>query len=54
MVTDLVSAGVRGFKCFLIHSGVDEFPSVTRDEAADALNQLKVTFPSKAQFSFLD
>ena len=25
----LVERGVRGFKCFLIHSGVDEFPHVT-------------------------
>jgi allantoinase len=25
----LVRRGVRGFKCFLIHSGVDEFPHVT-------------------------
>src|SRR5215204_3907996 len=24
----LLDAGVRGFKCFLIHSGVDEFPHV--------------------------
>ena len=40
--SDLVNAGVRGFKCFLIHSGVDEFPSVSRDQAAEALDQLKV------------
>lgn len=39
---DLVKAGVCGFKCFLIHSGVDEFKSVTRDEAARALEELKV------------
>ena len=25
----LVDAGVRGFKCFLVPSGVDEFPAVT-------------------------
>ena len=25
----LIERGVRGFKCFLIHSGVDEFPHVT-------------------------
>jgi allantoinase len=25
----LIQRGVRGFKCFLIHSGVDEFPHVT-------------------------
>ena len=27
----LVDAGVRGFKCFLVPSGVDEFPAVERD-----------------------
>lgn len=25
----LVEAGVKGFKCFLIHSGIDDFPNVT-------------------------
>lgn len=25
----LIKAGVRGFKCFLIHSGIDDFPNVT-------------------------
>ncbi len=25
----LIEAGVRGFKCFLIHSGIDDFPNVT-------------------------
>lgn len=30
-LTPLVDAGVRGFKCFLVPSGVDEFPAV--DEA---------------------
>ena len=35
----LVGAGVFGFKCFLLHSGVDEFPPVTPDgmEAAMAV-----------------
>ena len=28
----MVTLGVPGFKCFLIHSGVDEFPAVTRDQ----------------------
>ncbi|WP_448003609.1 allantoinase AllB [Agromyces bauzanensis] len=28
----LADAGVFGFKCFLVHSGVDEFPPVTVDE----------------------
>lgn len=31
VLTALVDAGVRGFKCFLVPSGVDEFPSI--DEA---------------------
>ena len=25
----MIAAGVRGFKCFLIHSGIDDFPNVT-------------------------
>ena len=29
---EMVTLGVPGFKCFLIHSGVDEFPAVTRDQ----------------------
>ena len=29
---EMVSLGVPGFKCFLIHSGVDEFPAVSRDQ----------------------
>ncbi len=28
----MIDAGVTGFKCFLIHSGVDEFPHVTRED----------------------
>ncbi len=38
----LVEQGVRGFKCFLIHSGVDEFPHVT---AAD----LRISMPELAR-----
>ena len=30
------AAGVVGFKCFLIHSGVDEFPNVTEDDLAQS------------------
>ena len=30
----LVDAGVRGFKCFLVPSGVDEFPAVDRGRSA--------------------
>ena len=33
----LVDAGVRGFKCFLVPSGVDEFPAVDEDELRKAL-----------------
>lgn len=39
----LVEAGVKGFKCFLINSGVDEFPSVTASEVALAMSKLKDT-----------
>jgi len=33
----LVDAGVRGFKCFLVPSGVDEFPPVTEANLRDAM-----------------
>lgn len=36
----LWDAGVVGFKCFLIHSGVDEFPNVTETDLRDAMPQL--------------
>ena len=42
----LQSSGVVGFKCFLIHSGVDEFPNVSetdlqaRDAGTDAARHL--------------
>ncbi len=36
----LLEAGVRGFKCFLVHSGVDEFPHVTRENLLEALPEL--------------
>lgn len=29
---DLIRAGVVGFKCYLINSGVDEFPYIEADE----------------------
>ena len=29
-----------GFKCFLIHSGVDEFPNVTEDDLREAMPEL--------------
>lgn len=36
----LKEAGVVGFKCFLIHSGVDEFPNVEEDDLRKALPEL--------------
>ena len=33
----LVDAGVRGFKCFLVPSGVEEFPAVTEEDLRLAL-----------------
>ncbi|RPD55615.1 allantoinase [Lentinus tigrinus ALCF2SS1-7] len=37
----LVDAGVRGFKCFLIESGVDEFPCVSEADLRNAMDELK-------------
>ena len=34
---ELVEAGVRGFKCFLVPSGVDEFPAVQESDLRTAL-----------------
>lgn len=39
----LVKAGVKGFKCFLLHSGVDEFPHVSEQDIRDACEALKGT-----------
>ncbi|MGH9900259.1 MAG: allantoinase AllB [Pyrinomonadaceae bacterium] len=36
----LFEAGVVGFKCFLIHSGVDEFPNVTEADLRPAMAEL--------------
>ncbi len=36
----LLDAGVCGFKCFLIHSGVDEFPHVTESNLLEAMPEL--------------
>lgn len=36
----LLDAGVRGFKCFLVHSGVDEFPHVTTENLLEAMPEL--------------
>jgi len=37
----LHDAGVFGFKCFLLHSGVDEFPQVSPAEFTAALTELR-------------
>lgn len=42
---DLHDHGVFGFKCFLLHSGVDEFPHLEADEMEEALAEVK-TFDS--------
>jgi allantoinase len=36
---ELHEAGVFGFKCFLLHSGVDEFPHLTPQELREALTE---------------
>lgn len=36
----LLDAGVVGFKCFLIHSGVEEFPDVTEEDLRQAMPEL--------------
>uniref|UniRef100_A0A8C7MD61 Zgc:103559 n=1 Tax=Oncorhynchus kisutch TaxID=8019 RepID=A0A8C7MD61_ONCKI len=39
----MIRAGVAGFKCFLIHSGVEEFPHVTDGDLHIAMKQLQGT-----------
>ncbi|XP_008305557.1 allantoinase, mitochondrial isoform X2 [Cynoglossus semilaevis] len=39
----LLNAGVAGFKCFLIHSGVEEFPHVTLSDLHAAMKMLQGT-----------
>nr|XP_029512341.1 allantoinase, mitochondrial-like [Oncorhynchus nerka] len=39
----MIRAGVAGFKCFLIHSGVEEFPHVTDEDLHIAMKQLQGT-----------
>jgi allantoinase len=39
-LNQLSQAGVVGFKCFLIHSGVDEFPNVTEEDLRRAMPEL--------------
>lgn len=40
---ELLAEGVRGFKCFLVPSGVDEFPFVSTADVEAALAQLRGT-----------
>lgn len=42
-IKPLAEAGVRGFKCFLIHSGIDDFPNVTEDDLRIAMPVLAET-----------
>src|SRR5437016_2039007 len=39
-IATLWDAGVVGFKCFLVHSGVDEFPNVTETDLRTAMPEL--------------
>lgn len=39
----MVEAGVVGFKCFLLPSGVPEFNYVTLSEVEEALKELQFT-----------
>lgn len=39
----LASAGVAGFKCFLVHSGIDGFPWVEEADLREALSRLRGT-----------
>ncbi|KAL9966763.1 hypothetical protein ACROYT_G024882 [Oculina patagonica] len=43
-IKPMVNAGVKGFKCFLIHSGVDEFPSVTESDVRMAMKEMQGTY----------
>jgi allantoinase len=48
----MVQAGVRGFKCFLCPSGIDEFPEATRsdlEQAMPALRELGVPLLAHAE-----
>lgn len=39
-LANMFEAGVVGFKCFLVPSGVDEFPHVTEDDLREAMPEL--------------
>ena len=40
----LIQAGVKGFKCFLCESGVDEFPMVREKDIVIAMDKLQVAY----------
>ncbi|HWZ26244.1 MAG TPA: allantoinase AllB [Verrucomicrobiae bacterium] len=42
-ITELAGAGVRGFKCFLVHPGIDEFTMVTEQQLREALPHVAET-----------
>src|ERR1700730_8852987 len=42
-ITKLASAGVRGFKCFLVHPGIDEFTMVTEQQLREAFPYIAMT-----------
>jgi allantoinase len=39
-LSSLAEAGVVGFKCFLVHSGVEEFPNVSEADLLEAMPEL--------------
>ena len=39
----MLAAGARGFKCFLVHSGVDDFPNVDERQLREAAHELAPT-----------
>lgn len=39
----MLERGARGFKCFLVHSGVDEFPNVNETQLREAAKELAGT-----------
>ncbi len=39
----MLDAGARGFKCFLVHSGVEEFPNVDEAQLREAARELAPT-----------
>jgi allantoinase len=42
-IEPLARAGIRGFKCFLIHSGIDDFSMVSESELREALPEVART-----------